>query len=80
MIIVTEEINNGTSGARSPGSGGPGGTSPPVAAMEVAVTATIVATEAVRTTEEQDLSIEHVAMDSNGDGDGSESLLSQSPG
>lgn len=80
MIIVTEEINSGTSGARSPGSGRGSLGTPEVAAaaVEGAVTATIVA-EVMQTSEEQEPNVE-LAMDSNGDGDGSESLLSQSPG
>lgn len=77
MIIVTEEINNGTSGARSPSLGGSGGTS-----VGASVAAAASATVEARRTSEDALTVEFSigSSSSNGDDDGSESLSSESPG
>lgn len=76
MIIVTEEINSGTSGARNPSLGGTGGTS-----VGASVVATASSAVEARRTSEDDLTVEFsIGSSSNGDEDGSESLSSESPG
>lgn len=77
MIIVTEEINSGTSGARNPSLGGSGG--PSAGGSEEA---TVAAAAVTRGTSEEDLTVEFSigSNSSNGDDDDSEGLRLESPG
>lgn len=83
MIIVTEEINSGTSGARNPSLGGSGGTSAgaSVGAAVAAAAAEVSATAGARRASEEEHAVEFsIGSSSNEDEDSSESFLSESPG